>query len=177
MPERRARMLSVAEAPVVSVPVSVPVVSPDNWMREPAHELAQEPEPAQASAPAAPRFMSQDEDEDSGSAKAFYFSSAAPAVATTVTVAASPAKPEAGSGAEPAPGFIAAPPAAPLGKHAEPEPAPQPRDYAEDFPSRTWSASELQEQGAPPVTPLFSQNHNEAERDLDVPAFMRRLQF
>ena len=32
MPERRARMLSVEEAPVVSVPV----VAPDNWMREPA---------------------------------------------------------------------------------------------------------------------------------------------
>ena len=36
MPERRARMLSVEEAPVVSVPV----VAPDNWMREPAQPPA-----------------------------------------------------------------------------------------------------------------------------------------
>ena len=35
MPERRARMLSVEEAPVVSVPlVAVPVESPANWMNE-----------------------------------------------------------------------------------------------------------------------------------------------
>ncbi|MGB6720835.1 MAG: cell division protein FtsZ, partial [Terracidiphilus sp.] len=36
MPERRARMLSVEEAPVVSVPV----VAPDNWLREPAQGSA-----------------------------------------------------------------------------------------------------------------------------------------
>ena len=35
MPERRARMLSVEEAPVVSVPlVAVPVESPNNWLNE-----------------------------------------------------------------------------------------------------------------------------------------------
>jgi hypothetical protein len=115
--------------------------------------------------------MSQDEDEDSG--KAFFFSSAAPAVATTVTVAAPQARPEAGSGPEPAPGFTAAPPAMPFDRNA----AAQPRDDAEEFSSRTWSASELEAPDAPSVTPLFSQNQLEAERDLDVPAFMRRLQF
>ena len=52
MPERRARMLSVEEAPVVSVPV----MAPDNWMREPA------PAPAAAAAPAPPRFLSEDEE-------------------------------------------------------------------------------------------------------------------
>src|ERR1039458_9178946 len=48
MPERRARMLSVDETPVVSVPV----VSTGNWMRE------RSPEPA----PAPVRFMSEEED-------------------------------------------------------------------------------------------------------------------
>src|ERR1700744_2317390 len=52
MPERRARMLSVEEAPVVSVPV----VAPDNWMREAAQ--------AAVAAPSAPRFMSEDDDQD-----------------------------------------------------------------------------------------------------------------
>jgi cell division protein FtsZ len=172
MPERRARMLSVEEAPVVSVPVSVPVVSPDHWMREPA------PEPVKASAPAVPappRFMSQDEDEGSGNA--FFFSSAAPVVATTVTVSASPARSEAQSGSEPRPGAAAAPAATSFERNAPAQPAASSGDEAEEFPSRTWSASELEEPNAPSVTPLFSQNSVEAERDLDVPAFMRRLQF
>src|SRR5271157_6157763 len=43
MPERRARMLSVEESPVVSVPV----MAPDNWMQEPA---AAAPDPAPAPA-------------------------------------------------------------------------------------------------------------------------------
>jgi cell division protein FtsZ len=51
MPERRARMLSVEEMAVVSVPV----VATDAWMREKA--------PTPPPAPAAPRFMSED-DED-----------------------------------------------------------------------------------------------------------------
>src|ERR1700691_5006349 len=78
MPERRARMLSVAETPVVSVPV----VAPGNWMRE------SEPETAQP-----PRFMSEDDDADSETAESgFVFSAAAPGVSTTVTVASAPAK-------------------------------------------------------------------------------------
>ncbi|MDE3202022.1 MAG: cell division protein FtsZ [Acidobacteriota bacterium] len=51
MPERRARMLNVEEAPVISVPV----VATESWMREPA------PEPA---APAKPRFQSEDDEDD-----------------------------------------------------------------------------------------------------------------
>src|SRR5208337_4261258 len=52
MPERRARMLSVAETPVISVPV----VAPETWLKEPP------PEPAPAPAPAPPRFQSEDEE-------------------------------------------------------------------------------------------------------------------
>ncbi len=54
MPERRARMLSVEEMSVVTVPV----VAADSWMREKA--------PAPPPAPAPPRFMSEEEDEESG---------------------------------------------------------------------------------------------------------------
>ena len=54
MPERRARMLSVEEMSVVTVPV----VAADSWMREKT--------PAPPPAPAPPRFMSEEEDEESG---------------------------------------------------------------------------------------------------------------
>jgi cell division protein FtsZ len=54
MPERRARMLNVAEDPVVSVPV----VAPDSWMQEPLGEVA----PARPRA----RFMSEDEEAQGG---------------------------------------------------------------------------------------------------------------
>jgi cell division protein FtsZ len=86
MPERRARMLSVEQAPVVSVPV----VASESWMKEPPP--AKEPEPA--------RFMSQEEDEqepadeEADAGAAFFFSASNPAVATTVNVATSPAKTE-----------------------------------------------------------------------------------
>src|ERR1700683_1192919 len=54
MPERRARMLSVEEAPVVSGPV----MGMESWMREPGAAKA----PSSASAP--PRFLSQEEEGD-----------------------------------------------------------------------------------------------------------------
>src|ERR1035437_6393467 len=89
MPERRARMLSVEESPVVSVPlVSVPLEETANWLSE------------KAAAPLTPltppRFKSEDDDEAADKAladPAFFFSSK-PAVATTVTLAASPANEE-----------------------------------------------------------------------------------
>ncbi len=165
MPERRARMLSVEEAPVVSVPVSVPVVSPENWMREPEPEPAAEAEPT---VPAPPRFMSQDEDEDSGSAKSFFFSSAAPVVATTVTVATPPSRqPEAAGAVESA---------MPMPFEEVASTVPLPKEYAPHTPSSA-RASDAEEPSAPRVNSLFSQANLEAERDLDVPAFMRRTQF
>src|SRR3954468_16919828 len=57
MPERRARMLNVEDAPVVSVPV----MAPENWMMEAAGMTAAQPAPViEAPAPPpAPRFMSE----------------------------------------------------------------------------------------------------------------------
>ncbi len=78
MPERRARMLNVEEAPVVSVPV----VAPGNWMRE------KDPEPEPAPKPA--RFMSEDEETAESADDTFFFAAAAPGVATTVSVAVPP---------------------------------------------------------------------------------------
>src|SRR6185503_3362180 len=85
MPERRARMLSVEEAPVVSVPlVAVPVESPNNWLHE------EKPAAAPVSpAPAPPRFKSEDEYEASEKGGVdFFFTSTTPAVATSITVSA-----------------------------------------------------------------------------------------
>ena len=114
MPERRARMLSVEEAPVVSVPV----VAPENWLREPAAAPGQaaasgrlprqwrqaaavragaalepfsdrSPSASRSPAKGPARFMSEEEDEQD---EAFFFASSQPAVATTVTFAPPPAK-------------------------------------------------------------------------------------
>ena len=158
MPERRARMLSVEEAPVVSVPV----VAPDNWMREPEPE----PEPVAVQA----RFMSEEEDEaeavQSQNAEAFHFST--PPVSTTVSYIA-PEKtadtPEAVE--EPArPSFEQ-----PL---AEPAYRPLPGDYASNAPGNGNIGSEDQAKVSPVVLP---DPESESERDLDVPTFMRRLKF
>ncbi len=182
MPERRARMLSVEEAPVVSVPVSVPVVAPDSWMREPVQDAAptpmQYPEPAPPAvqtppaAPAPPRFMSQD--EDAASEQAFFFSSATPTVATTITVAAPPVRTE--PEMAPAPITIAT---VEEERFIEPEPEmPQHRDYAAELTQALRNAAADQQELAPASTSsLFAETNAVAERDLDVPAFLRRLKF
>ncbi len=142
MPERRARMLSVEEAPVVSVPV----MAPDTWFREPA--LAQA---------AAPRFMSE-EDEEVSEEEEPAFVSAAPAVTRKSRIAEEPefvsaaARPKFAELAEP-PAFVS-------------EPEPRTRVSA---PTDEWATSS-------PSTRI-SEPAADAERDLDVPAFMRRLQF
>ncbi len=146
MPERRARMLSVEDAPIVSVPVgAVPVVATESWMRE--------AEPAIAARPAAPRFMSQDEPEPAP-AEPIFFASAAPAVATTITVAAAP---NAESGASAAPDHM--------------------RDYVGDFARNPVPASDQREPAASPAPVPLVESPGEPERDLDVPAFLRRLKF
>ena len=168
MPERRARMLNVEEAPVVSVPV----VAPDNWFEEPA---------AAAPAPAPARFLSQDEEEEEKTVDAdaaFFFSSSTPAVATTVSVDDQPARTdvEAATELEPEP---AAEPARPHFAEMQEEPAntPLPRDYASEFGSGTSDPVAVEENGAQPAAALFSEPDEEAQRDLDTPTFMRRLRF
>ncbi len=186
MPERRARMLNVEEAPVISVPV----VAPGNWLQD------RDP----AAAPKRPRFKSEEEEMPAESKEdAFFFAAAAPGVATKVTMAtpqimaddardfamqrasaSAPAKPQ--FGAKEAP----------------------PRDYAADFDESPRRATErnqvalgiaeqgmaeqemverdkidqyMAEQVQGPETALFPEAADNSERDLDVPTFLRRLKF
>ena len=108
MPERRARMLSVEEAPVVSVPV----MAPENWLKE----AAPAPEPGPA------RFQSQDEDKEEDKVEAeqpVFFSSSA-AVEDPFP--------------EPEPELVGAAARSRFGELAEdPVYTPLPRDYAADF--------------------------------------------
>jgi cell division protein FtsZ len=158
MPERRARMLSVEETPVVSVPV----MAPDNWMRESAPAAA-------ALVPAPPRFLSEDEeppqDEKDAEEPAFFSAAAAKGAKEADTeseaeteLVASPARPQFAEMAE------------------EPTFTPLPRDYVSDF-SGGEHMSAPEEQPVQPVPSVFPEPAAESERDLDVPAFMRRLQF
>ncbi len=188
MPERRARMLSVEDAPVISVPV----VAAETWLPEAAPDP--EPEPPQPKA----RFLSEAEEEiapydapnempSQGTGleqdrDELVFSAAAPNVTTTVTVAA--------------PHFVA-PPAAPeefvtedfsapdyvpqriASDDSDPEFHTPPRDYVADFfvNSRP-RADEPMPQPAQDAEPsLFAESAIEPERDLDVPTFLRRLKF
>jgi len=160
MPERRARMLDVEESSVVSVPV----VAPNNWMRE------SEPEPVAEPA----RFLSEAEEETAETPdKGFFFAAAAPGVATTVTVAPAdksaqnfPAEMGMDTGKE-----TAELPLNAMSDGAERQAAP--RDYAGDFNERGAGAKEP----AQTSSPLFAEPAEHPERDLDVPTFLRRLKF
>jgi cell division protein FtsZ len=167
MPERRARMLNVEESPVVSVPV----VAPDNWMREKDANPAPAPKPA--------RFMSEDEETAESADGAFFFAAAAPCVATKVSVAVPLTK----TVAEYAKEFgVPERALAPAEKQidameGESQYAPQTRDYAADFDEVARGGPEPAEPGAQPEPSLFPEHCGDPERDLDVPTFLRRVQF
>jgi len=171
MPERRARMLSVEETPVVSVPmvqmpsVTVPLVSTDNWFDEP--ELASKPAPPPA------RFLSQDEEDQEDTVQAnemdepAFFSSSSPVTADASLVSADPSFDTESNGPE-RPQFDEL--------SEEPIYTPLPRDYAPEFGSGRGPAI-LDEHRADPAVTLFSESAEDPQRDLDTPAFMRRIQF
>jgi cell division protein FtsZ len=179
MPERRARMLNVEEAPVVSVPV----VAPGNWL----------PERDPAPAPTHARFLSEaEETATENNDDAFFFAAAAPGVATTVTVATQQTMAEADDAMEFAMQHENA--TAPAMEQfdaleSEPELKAPPRDYAADFPEAPRQAmeqdmaeqdraeQEMAEQAQGPEPSLFPETAGEQERDLDVPTFLRRLKF
>jgi len=200
MPERRARMLSVEESAVVSVPlapispapvapvaaspvsaapvsaspVSVPLVAPDQWLSEPVAEPA---------APMPARFLSQDEETEE---EAFiedepaYFASSASS-GTSVAVAPAPVQ-AATRAAEESPSVVMESPVlASQAKFTEPV-APEP-SYSEPSsnyvptPPASFLGLTADKSPANPATSLFSEPAEEAQRDLDTPAFMRRLRF
>ncbi len=182
MPERRARMLSVEDAPIVSVPV----MAPENWMREveaiavDTRVLEPETESTVAGSetvqalavetpePALPRFMSEVEDTDQRTTveeePVFAIEERAEA-----PVPAGRSRSFEDYFADQNPGGTPARP-----KFAElsedPVYTPLPRDYASDLGNGVRPAEE-------PAGVLFSEPQEQAERDLEVPAFMRRIQF
>jgi cell division protein FtsZ len=174
MPERRARMLSVEEAPIPSVPlVSIPLVPAGNWLHEPA--LAAVP----------PRFLSQDEEEQrdadalakpDGLVEPCFFSAApAPAGLAEDTVPrveedAVLEREEMEPAAAPAPPRFAE-------LSEEPAQAPLPRDYASAFISGERSPAAQDEYRAQPAVTLLSEADEDEQPDLDKPAFLRRLKF
>jgi cell division protein FtsZ len=165
MPERRARMLSVEEAPVISVPVEAPV----NWLREPIQPAPAAPEPEPAArlvpaepiAPPRPRFLSEDEDPEAGEA-AYFVSSTSTAVADDIDL-----DEEEDEEME----LVAAPARPKFAELEEPSPySPLPRDFASDFGPGERAAADK-------PAPQTGETTDADDRDLDVPTFMRRLQF
>jgi cell division protein FtsZ len=182
-PERRARMLSVEDVPVTSVPI----LSSDNWMREPAASAvsvplsgSSEPKPVKLESspvakpaagsvvpeaepiPAPPRFMSEEEETEdpAGAAPAgIHMASAEREMAAFEELFA---------GTEPL--GPARPRFAELGE--EPLYKPLPRDYAGDLGNGVRPTVPAEQSGA-----MFAGKPEDMERDLEVPAFMRRMQF
>ncbi len=178
MPERRARMLTVEETAVISVPV----ISADSWMREPiaiapAAEESSRSAAAVPSQPSAPRFMSEDEErnepfEDDDEGPVFVAASAA-VIEPAVVVASEVERFEKlFADQKPAPM-----PAHPRFAELSEDPAfkPLPRDYATDLGNGVRPPA-AEEQHAPAAS-LFAEKPEEMDRDLEVPAFMRRMQF
>jgi cell division protein FtsZ len=209
MPERRARMLTVEETPLISVPV----MSLDSWMHEtgPAAEAAtarflsqveeEERSAERAKEPIYIRAESPSAAEHSTPAEDPFFASHEPLISAPVA-AHLPEAPESvfaagmnaknwngfrsGNGAhaierEPAP-VMETEPARELPKPKFAELAEEPaytllpKEYAAGgFGNGPQAALAVEERVTEPAA-LFPEPEEE-QRDLDVPAFMRRLQF
>jgi cell division protein FtsZ len=148
MPERRARMLDVEAAPVVSVPVMS-----GNWLREAAQIAAAPAEPPR------PRFLSE---EDEPVEEPTFFSASA--------------KHDSSEDEEEEPELVGAPSRPQFAEIAEAY-TPLPRDFASDFSNGARSATTAADHIPAPPAPRFTDSGHETERDLDVPAFMRRMQY
>ena len=165
MPERRSRMLNVAEMPVISVPV----VSGGNWMTDEALVVA-----------ATPRFQSEEEEEEP-----VRIAIAEPAVVAAApkgksTASRSKATSAPAAGTKPAAELESSEQAKPRFAELAEDPVytPLPRDYAPDFtPGARESSAPKAEERVAATTALFPGSGEEAETDLDVPAFLRRGQF
>jgi cell division protein FtsZ len=166
MPARRARMLDVENIPVVSVPV----MAAEGWMQEggvPVVKMSAPPviEFEAPAPPPVPRFLSEDEEPEP----------ARPAV-PRVMVAQAPAFDE--SHVETDPQLVTVS-ARPKFAEMEEEPVypPSPRDYASETGTGNHASKAVEERRPQPAGALFAEAAANAERDLDVPAFMRRVQF
>ncbi len=147
MPERRARMLSTSDVPVAAVPV----VTSESWLDE--------SRPAPADGAARARFQSEEDEAGEEDGGQVFFSAREQAVAAEEPMQAVDIEEEMAS------------PARPKFEEMNVEPAytPLPRDYASEL------GSGVRGEEAPPEGDAAEAE--EPERDLDVPAFMRRLPF
>ena len=141
MPERRARMLSVEEAPVISVPV----MASENWLRE----------PAQGAATARPRFLSEEEEPETEEPAFFAATTHDNESEDEGELVAASAGPQFADSAE----------NGSFGQMA--------RDFSGEFSGGSRGSSGQAET----LTTTAAAEVEEPERDLDVPTFMRRLQF
>jgi cell division protein FtsZ len=181
MPERRARMLSVEESPLISMPfVSVPLVAPGTWLPEPAVASSASPGTRPSHAPGPPRFQSEVEEDDVSEDAPEFFSASSPAT-STVSAAATLVLSKGSSATAVAEEEMrqeityARPQFDELAE--EPAYTPLPRDYGSGFDGRPRGSAALEERHVQQASSLFTEADEAAGRDLDVPAFMRRTQF
>jgi cell division protein FtsZ len=173
MPERRSRMLSIGDVVMVEEPVvSVPVISSGSWMNEAAP--AKRPKPNTP-----PPFLSQIEDDDvpytDASPNADFFTTPAPSVAAQAVYASAGSESDSqfGSGVNSREPELVAAARPQFAEMAEEPRAPLPRDYAHDL----GNGVRTPEPEPQPASALFTPAASESHRDLDTPAFLRRLRF
>jgi hypothetical protein len=158
----------MVEEPVVSVPV----ISSGSWMNEAAP--AKRPKPNTP-----PPFLSQIEDDDvpytDASPNADFFTTPAPSVAAQAVYASAGSESDSqfGSGVNSREPELVAAARPQFAEMAEEPRAPLPRDYAHDLGNGV-RAPEPEPQ---PASALFTPAASESHRDLDTPAFLRRLRF
>jgi cell division protein FtsZ len=185
MPERRARMMAVAEAPVVSIPLSPAPVAQISLV--PRVEGFREPAAAPVLAPKPLRFLSQDEEDEKDTVKADdsdkwdksgFFTSVAPSEPSDATAAVAEPPVEAAAAFEREEMEAIAAPAPPRFAELAEEPAydPQPRNYAPEFTSGLHNQVEIDDNSARRPVTLFPVVGEEAQPDLEKPTFLRNLQ-
>jgi cell division protein FtsZ len=196
MPERRARLLTVEDAPVVSIPLSpapvakISLVPREGEIHEPAAAPVLAPVAVAVPASKLPRFLSQDEEDagkldkvdDSDKSDKWdedgFFSDPAPSEspAEFATVAKTPAETfEANWPDEMEPAAVPAPPRfAELAE--EPAYAAPPRDYAPAFTHEASNWLTPEERRAQSDTTPLPEANEEAQPDLEKPTFLRNLQ-
>jgi cell division protein FtsZ len=182
MPERRKRMLEVAEAPVVSIPQSPAPVAQISLV--PRNEEFREPAAAPVLAPKPLRFLSQDEEDEKVTVKADdsetwdksgFFTPVAPSEPTADSAAVAEQPEEVAF--EPEEMEPASAPAPPRFAELAEEPAynPLPRDYAPEFTSGLQNQAEIDDNNAKRPTSLFPDVGEESQPDLEKPTFLRNL--
>jgi cell division protein FtsZ len=190
MPERRQRMLSVDDAPVISgsqadaPKLSVPLAAPEEEPREPAPAPVAEAAPSapspEAVAPGAPRFLSQVEEvEEKADEPEETSKEEKPVSASAVSadIAAPPV--EAKTANEPMEMEAAGEPARPKFAELSEEPAytSLSKEYVPEFTSSATGSAALFAGRSYPSATLLRESGEEAQPDLEKPTFLRRLGF